>query len=217
MLRSLAVTKAKRLLGFRQGTDLDDPLIEALQEAQREVEKGRTLPFFLIARQVTISLTTPWTYANLPERFLREVEDEPVYWVDTESNYVPLAKVRYQQARSYWQSQGTLSTDDQDTPLQYALLPTQIAIFPTPTTDKTFYWTYFKGAELLTSDIENVWLANYPELLIGRATALVAEDLRDANGKAKGDAMYQRWAEVMRNVEADRETAGAPIAMGSDK
>lgn len=221
MNRSAAVTKAKRLLGFRVGADLDDAIIEALQEAQRELEKGRTLPYFLIVRQVSLSLTTPWTYLNLPERFLREVEDEPIFWLDTsdgDSRYTPLRKARYDQTRAYIQSVALdLSDEDQDTPLYYALLPTQIAIFPTPTSDKTFFWTYFKGAELLTTDVENSWLANYPDLLIGRAVELVGEDTGNAQAVQKGQKLFARWAEIMRNVEAERELAGAPIAMGSDK
>ena len=69
---------------------------------------------------------------------------------------------------------------------------------------------------MLDTNIENAWLANIPELFIGRAAELVGQDLRDPFATQKGQDMYQRWAQVMANRIAERELAGAPIAMGSD-
>ena len=46
MLRSVAIQRVSDGLGFRTG--LDQLIILQLQEAQRDLEKGKTLPLFLL-------------------------------------------------------------------------------------------------------------------------------------------------------------------------
>jgi len=79
---------------------------------------------------------------------LREAEDEPLYFLDSSSGdalYSPLKKVRYDKARFYWDNQNFDANSDSDDVVgqEYALRESTIYIFPTPTSDTTFYWTFY--------------------------------------------------------------------------
>ena len=49
MLRDVAVADIQKALGFR--TDQYDNCVAALQTAQRLLERGRTLPYFLLEEE----------------------------------------------------------------------------------------------------------------------------------------------------------------------
>jgi hypothetical protein len=205
MLRSEAVARIKRGLDFR--TVGDDNIVSQLQESQRYLERGKTLPHFLIFQE-DFALTAGTAQYAVPTRFLMEADDEPFHYVDDEDEYAFLEKLSYPEAlERFGQEAGA--------PRAYALLSSRnFVFFPTPDTDLTLTWSYYRGGEVLTSDIENVWLAENPEVLIGHAGMVYAKDLGNVVAATRFGDLYQeaRLGQIAEDIEVSREND--PIYLG---
>ena len=78
----------------------------------------------------------------------------------------------------------------------------------------TLVWNYYKAGQLLTADIENEWLLNAPEWLIGEAGERISRNLRDQDALASFQDMKQKArAAVFGDILADEDTLG-PLIMG---
>src|SRR5262245_783718 len=76
MTRSEAVARILEEIGFRPpGSPLDDLIVRRLQEAQRDLESGKTLPLFLLQENSSLLLLTGAHRVNLPNDFIREDPD----------------------------------------------------------------------------------------------------------------------------------------------
>lgn len=210
MLRSEAIGIIQRGLGFR--SDLEDEIVAALQEAQRLVELGRTLPRFLLQEDESFAVTSGSADIALPEGFIREEKGETFFYTDaTTNNRVYLEKfTNLQRLRE------TLSTDDIEAgkPQAYYLRKATVAILPERDTSYTLTWSYYKKADLLDTDIENAWLEFAPDILIGKAGMSVAEaiGLSDAGMQVRHTSFANRYTtawnamladDIMREEEAD--------------
>ena len=78
----------------------------------------------------------------------------------------------------------------------------------------TTYWTFYKAATLLDSDIENAWLANAANYLIGLAGMIVAGDLRDQGAMQKFTQMAKMGGQSYMGDIVEDELAGRPLMMG---
>lgn len=213
VLRSLAVARIARGLGFRSG--LDTVIIDALQEAQRSLEAGdKTRPRFLLQEDATLTLAAATHATTLPTGFLGIKDDERPHFVGTSSDTpIFLTPKSYEDAVV---SQ-IRTADTPRGPSIYVLRTTTIDFITTADVAYIFTWSYYKSAALLTTDIENVWLANAPDWLNGEAGLLVAMDLRDKAAVEIFTGMARRGRAMCFGDIVSREDNESPRAMGSNQ
>jgi hypothetical protein len=219
MLRSEAISIIKRGLGFRQTQDA--AIIAALQEAQRIMELGHTLPEWLLVYDQAVTVTAGVPTITLPTGFIRMPDDFDLYYINSDSARVFIPRKNYTEAYQAYVASG----DENDTPdgvdSTYPKVwvrrgKTAGLVIPTPTVSFTAYMTFYKAAATLDSDVENLWLANVPDLLIGMAGMTVAGNLRDNAAYAQ----FQQRANLagrshMGDIIED-ELAGRGLIMGRD-
>lgn len=215
MILSIAIQRVKDGLGFRTGTVLDARITLRFQEAQRDLERGKTLPFFLKREDQTLTLLSGTSRVTIPADFLREDDSNPLHYTPTGTNK-PFFLKRVNVYRDA--VEGNIKAVSVPTgPKVYVSRLTFLDFITTADRTYTLTWTYYRAAELLTSDIQNLWLASAPEWLIGEAGLRMAADLRDTNGLA----IFTKMRDVGRadcfaeTVAA--EEAGAAYEMGADQ
>lgn len=208
MLRSVAVARVQQGLGFR--SDLETQIIAALQEAQREHEIGTTLPWFLIEKDATIATAAATRAIAFPTGFLRLVEYEGPYYEDPDDGISYLAVRPYDEALQYYEA------FDAGAPRCLAIRSDGFAVFPLPDDVYSISLSYYKAADLLDADIENAWLANFPDLLINRAGMLIAEDLEHSIAYQKFERKYTFWRTKFYSEIAAREDQNMPRMMGAN-
>lgn len=219
MLGSEAIRIIKRGLGFRQTQD--DAILAALQEAQRTLELGHTLPEWLLVYDQAITVTAASNAITLPSGFIRMHDDYDLYYVNSDSARVFIPRRNYTEAYQAYIASG----DENDTPDSVDSVYPQVwvrrgktagLLIPTPSVSFTAYLTFYKSADLITPAGENAWLANAPDVLIGMAGMTVAGNLRDT-------AAYQAFSQraniagksFMGDIIED-ELAGRGLIMGRD-
>jgi hypothetical protein len=218
MLRSEAITIIKRGLGFRQTQD--SAIVAALKQVQRDLEAGKTLPNWMLVFDASIAVTAGTAVATLPAGFLRVHEDYPLYWTNSENARVFIPRRNYTEAYQAFVASG--SEDDAATVMSSGSYPqvyvqrnkTTIEFIPTPTVTFTAFVTYYKAGTILDSDVENVWLANAANYIIGLAGMQVAGDLRDAGALQKFTTMAKMGSQSYLGDIVEDELAGRPLIMG---
>lgn len=205
MLRSVAVARIKQGLAFRR--NLDDVCVGALQEAQREFEIGTTLPWFLISKDQPLLTVASTREIALPTNFIRFVEDEGPRYVTTDG-------VLYFALRPFAELDYYYRSTDSGAPAALALRSDSLAVFPLPDAEYTITASYYAKAAVLDSDIENLWLQYFPDLLISRAGMIVAGDIEHAAAEKKFSAKYDMWLKRYFSEMAAREDSSAPHQMG---
>lgn len=216
MLRSVAVTRIQDGLGF--ATRQSDKIILRLQEAQRELERGKTLPRFLLQEQETLTLPIGVNYIAVPDGFLRLHDENPLHFFSTGSTKATFITV----TRSYDDALKAIYTGTSRPPrvaaLRYLKSIAKYALDFVNNADTTYtiYWSYYKAAALLTTEIENEWLANGPEWLIGEAGWRMAMDARDKEGAAIFDAMRKTGRAAIFGETVAFEESSGPLIMGAD-
>lgn len=211
MLRSVAVTRINDGLGFRPtGHSLEPKIVLRLQEAQRDLESGKTLPRFLIQENQPLVLPAGAHEVALPEGFIRENDDNRLHFT-----IAPSDRPNYLQSKKYNDASiANLRDRGAVRPSIYVIRKATIDFITISSTNFTMYWDYYKAGALLTTDIENEWLAGAPEWLIGEAGYRIAKDMRDANGvQLFDDLRTQGRAACFGDIIADEDAAG-PIVMG---
>lgn len=217
MLRTVAVQRIKDGLAFRTGTTLDTKIILRLQEAQRDLEAGKTLPKFLLQEAQTLSLAAAAHTVAIPSGFIRENDDKSIYYTPSGTDRPTFLK----RIRAYKDAVlGNVSEDsDAAAPKVYVVLKSTIDFIITADQAYTLYWDYYKRADVLTADIENDWLGNVEggsEWLIGEAGFRIAADLRDKDGMGLFDALRQKGRAASFGSLLALEESGGPVAMGED-
>ena len=153
----------------------------------------------------------------LPTGFIREDDDNKLHITDPNSN-LP----RYLRPRRYNDAVAeVMAVQRPDQPQQAFFAPIVYVIRKTTVdfvsfADKQYnlIWNYYKADDVLSTDIENLWLANAPEWLIGEAGGRMAFDTRDSDAKALFDDMAQKGrAAIFGNILADEDALG-PLVMG---
>ena len=222
MLRSVAVADIKRGVGFRPTQDTT--IIAKLQEAQRQLELGGTLPDFLLSFDNEITVTADDPEITLPTRFLRMHDDYEMYYLNDYDKKVFIPRRRYDEAYAAYVGSGE-ATDAGDVTENLTEGRPQVwvqrnkttgILIPTPTVSFTMYLTCYVGAEVLETDIENAWLANQPDILIGLAGSWVAGILRDKDALS---VFTQRYTMAQRRLIGDKvedELGGRALVMGRD-
>lgn len=173
MTRDEAIARIQQGIGFR--TDLNDQIAYALREAQRLLENGLSLPYFLVEEDQTLTVPLGTGAVALPDGFIREADGEGLRYYDTASaEWIFLEKKTHEEA-----VRATRGLDP-GRPLVYVLRKTSVLVFPERDASYDLTWSYYKRGAALDTDIENAWLDEEdgnPEALIGRAGMLIAEDV----------------------------------------
>lgn len=208
MDRDTALLRITDGLGFR--SDLATKVILRMQETQRDLERGDTLPDFLIKEGQTLSLLQVGNSVALPDDFLRRSSLELRYTPadSTISKTVPW--------RNYDAAYQTFSDRDPTGPSVAVLRASTILFFPIADRDYTLTWDYYAKAALLTTNVENVWLANAPELIIGDAGLRMALDIRNKEAQGLFGAMYKEARRVWFNETVIREYDDGPLLLGAN-
>jgi hypothetical protein len=217
MDRTTAVREIKRGLGFRQTQD--SSIVLALQSAQRILETGRTLPNWLLEYDAAITVTADVATFDLPEGFLRVHEDYELYYTNSDSARVFIPRRGYTEAYTAYVASGFDSevspTPTSEYPQVWVKRSDSVGLFvPTPTTSFTAYLTYYKAAEVLTTDVENAWLANAPDLIIGLAGIKIAGPLRDKGAMELFSMQYKMGQGSFMGQVVEDELQGRGLVMG---
>lgn len=198
MTRDEAISEIQWHLGNR--SDLFDQIVLALARAQRELELGHTLPWFL-QNETTLALPSGSADVAFPTGFIRECEDDAFHYVGT-NGLLYLEKMPI--------SIGNRRFVDTDAgkPKAYAIKETGWKFWPERDIAYTLNYTFYVTAGTLASNVtDNSWLVNAPETLIGKAGSRVAEVIAHDRAKAMFDQMFlTAWAGVLAaNIERERE------------
>lgn len=200
MTRDEAVARVQQDLGFR--SDRSTEIISRLQEAQRLHERGLTLPSFLLLEDQTLSLTAGDPVVDLPDDFLRRSPNKPRFTPTNE-------KTTFLTWKNFDVARQTFFDSESEHPQIVTLRKDTLIFYPTSDVDLTIYWDYYKKDDLLTTNIENLWLANAPEILWGWAGIQIAQALRNKAAYDLFTATYKtavtRWFQetVLEEQEDD--------------
>jgi hypothetical protein len=220
MTRGEAITRINDGLGFKaSGNSLEATIVKRLQEAQRDLEKGKTLPKWLILEDQTLTLLQGEHDIDLPDTFLRLDDDNLPHYTNLDS-FLP---TYLDHVRSYSDAvQRIITLQRPGEPAMTVLAPrlfvirkTKIDFISTADRDYDLAWNYYHAAMVLDSDDENLWLANAPEWLIGEAGYRIAMDSRnDSATKLFDDMRTRARAAEFGELLAD-EDSGGPLVMGA--
>jgi hypothetical protein len=199
---------------------LEPKILLRLQEAQRDLESGKTLPKFLRLEDQSFTIAVGEHAVALPARFIRLDDDNLPHYTNLDT-FLP----QYlESVRSY--SDAVLRV----TTLQRPGEPAQTVVAPrvfvirnatidfVTIADQTYSvsWSYYRGAVVLSDSVStNDWLTYAPEWLIGEAGFRLAKDLRDTTAVDLFDDMRQRARAASFGELIADEDAGGPIVMGS--
>lgn len=209
MTRDEAVTRIQNGLGFTSSASTY--IISRLQEAQRELEKGKTLPKFLLQEDQTLTLVDGTSTVALPTGFIRKSENDPIRYLPTgeETPY-------YLVERQFASALTAYAQTDASGPKVYAIRKATIEFFPTADRTYSLTWSYYKHDAVLSTNIENEWLKaeNAPEWLIGEAGYRIAFDRRDKDAMALfGDMAKKARAALLAEIIA-ADDSGGPYFLG---
>lgn len=216
MLPSAVKSLVYQRLSFRRpSATLDAAIFNAMNEVKFTLERGgKSLPNWLIEEDSVLAGTGGDAVIALPDSFIREVEDEPLYLLDSDGNKIQeLERGEYNQLKTstpYWS--GTA-------PAAYARRNTSIVVFPVPSEDFSLSWTYYKADTDFdsASDVANKWLTNFPYLIVASAGLIVAADLQDAAATAKFQSMANTQLAAYNTAIVEDEIAGRTYIMGGDQ
>lgn len=209
MTRDEAVSLMQIVLGFR--TDQSANLITALQAAQTKLESGPTKPWFLLSEKSTTTTVANERRVALPTSFLLEHEENGLRYIpaDTDEDPVRLVKDSLDQLEDYYKN-------ETGSPAGYCVDGNYIRIFPLPDDAYTLEMYYYKKAAVLSSNIENVWLANAAYYLMGEAGLIVAAALRDKTAiqeftrwRNEGSALLDNENESRKHENSSYQIGGA--------
>jgi hypothetical protein len=213
MTRDEAVAFIKFGLGNRTGTELDNAIVARLQQAQRLLEQGRSLPYFLKVEDAAFAVPQGNADVPFPVGFLREVQHETFHYPTQDGTaWTYLGKVDPETGNK---AMG-FRTDVVGRPGSYAIMKTAFRFFPKRDRDYSLTFSYYKrGTALDTNVADNAWLVNGPDILIGRAGSLIAEVIAHDRAKAAFDAQFLAGWNSAFAEGIMREEENMPTVMGA--
>lgn len=212
MDRAAAVTRIQRILGMR--SDLETEIIDALKDAQVELEQLPELPWFLITEVSSIATVSGESRVPIPADFIREVprdEDGGLFWFDStaavDEQWIELEKIGLNTLRNAYQSKS-------GPPEAYALDALYYRIGPTPDDAYTLKQVYYAKDDVLSTNIENKWLLHAAQLMIGRAGQKVAAPVRDPAAQAEFQRLEAQGMDLLLRENVARQEEGRTRQMG---
>lgn len=215
MTRDQAVARIQQGLGFR--TDKADEIVLALKEAQRQMERGQTLPRFLKVRNAPLSLLANTQTVNLPSGFLRRVTGDEGRINYSDVTYGP--RPRYLPWKSYDDGYRAYAEYNPGGPSIAVLRDVDIYFFPLADRTYSLQWDYYKKGDPLNNGGDtNEWLDDeqIPELLIGTAGMKIARDMQDAAAVQIFAAMEaEARASLFKDTVLEEDNDG-PFVLGAN-
>lgn len=218
MDRDAAVQRINDGLGFRPaGNPLESKIILRLQEAQRDLESGKTLPRFLLQEDQPLTLLSGASTVALPENFIRESDETRIRFTPSGTD-VPVFLVR----RYFMDAVQALLSDETEEatfPRLYVIRNTVIDFITEADQTYTLSWDYYQRADVLLTNIENVWLSDLSggaEWLIGEAGRRIALDLENAGAVTRFTEMRQMGRAACFGEIVAAELASGPLEMGAN-
>lgn len=209
MLRSEAITLIKGRLARFNDQVIEPYIIAELKATQAKLELDAVLPWFLITEEATVSQDIDEDRILIPTGFLREIDENAFYYVDSAGDKHPLQKMDYDDMVQRYGASGD--------PMAYALHGKYFRVRPVPSSGASYSvaMNFYKADTILSTDVENNWLKYYPELMICETVRVMAanytkdlktattaaEDFRAARGlmltneQARKDANRMYWSE----------------------
>lgn len=208
MDRDTARQRIQNGLGF--STTLADTIVLRMQESQRDLERGKTLPKFLLLEDQTLTLAQGASSVALPDDFLRRSNTMPRYTPTGTDIPTTIPWRNWDELRE------TLLDSDPAGPKGFVLRNDTIYFLPVADIAYTVTWDYYQKDALLTSNIENLWLANAPELIIGDAGMRIALDKRDKDAVALFTQMYKQARQSWFGETVEQEMDDGPMLLGAN-
>jgi hypothetical protein len=221
MLRDTAVLRINRGLGFLPaGHGQTNDILQCLEEAQRDLEKGKTLPRFLLLEDQPLVLATGEHTVDLPDDFLRPDDNNPIFYIHEDSN-LPHYLTPYRSYKDIVLAVLNSQRPDQpaigtDAPRAYIIRQSVIDFITSTNSTYNLTWNYYRTGGTLSTNVENLWLANAPEWLIGEAGRRMAIDKRDKGAVDLFTDMMQKGRMAAFADDLALEDALGPIQMGGN-
>lgn len=162
------VTLLLNRLGRRNDTTLQDSVVDELNQAQKQLERGRFLPWFLLQQMTddTISADQQLWLPSYADYFLRECDESPLILEDSDGIKIALTKGDHTALTKKY-----LNVDS-GIPKYYSLIGRTFHIWPAP--NKTYYprlWCYVGQRDIALFGIAatNRWLVNASDWLLSTA------------------------------------------------
>lgn len=216
MTRTEAVSRISDVLGFLgAGNAYETKIIERLRDAQRDLEKGKTLPRFLLQEDASLTLLSGTSTITLPAGFLRDDDSLPIHYYASGSDkpiflgrkpFINEVMVAYLISESV----GVVG------PKVYTIRKSVVDFVTTSDAEYALFWNYYKAADELSTDIENAWLANGADWLIGEAGLRIAQPLRDKEAMEIFTELRQKGRAAVFGDDLALEYAGGPLQMGAN-
>lgn len=196
-------------LGNRTNTTLRaNCLLEMNLVQSATLEGGPLLPWFLITTDATLALSVGVRELTLPTNFLRELDEGGRIEIkNSDLEWKTMTKGEYQELLVHWEEETT-----SELPLDYALLGTQIAVFPLPEVASPIRMRYLgTGATIADDAVETVWLKYAADLVIAETGIIVAskhvredpqkvKEFRDDRDKAYARLLAANTARAEANL-----------------
>lgn len=208
MTRDEAVAQIQFDLGRR--TDLVNEIVAKLQETQRLLEMGMSLPWFLKEEDASLILPVGSADVTFPTGFIREVADEAFHYASpTTGRAIYLEKVDFRLGST------AFATATPGRPGAYAIRRAGWKFFPARDIAYTLTYSFMKqAADLSTNVANNVWLVHQPSILIGKAGMEIAKVLQHKEATQKfADLFTAGWKAAFAETVL-REEENAPRSMG---
>lgn len=177
-----AVRRIQRDLGFRK--DRIEEVIESIQEAQDDLERGVTLPRFLLKEAETLALVAQTSTVALPSDFLRRSDNRPYFREHANDRATRLVWRDYDVAAEGYDQVSA------EVPRVISIRNEVIYFFPAPERALTVYWDYYQKGAKLEQDGTNIWLDNAPLLLVAAAGMKIADSLDNPTAQKIFNTMF---------------------------
>lgn len=200
-----------KLLAWRLGSrkNFTDRILAEMEYAQRSVlETNEWLPWFLETEMVNTVTTSGDNRVALPADFLLEIEEQHLWYVNSEGKELVLGKADY----DFLQARYALTENGE--PKHYAL-GAQFFIFPTPDAAYTLHLRYY-GADtsMVVDNVETKWLKHASDLVIAAAGKELAEKhiQNDALAVKYENDLVKAWTRLLNKHTAMQEINQSRVA-----
>lgn len=182
----------------------DAMILTELSLAQQRLEKEVVLPWWLISERASEQTVPGDERVEVPTQFLREVEVDSLWILDSDGTERQLKKRPVDVAKERHPGTGR--------PELYGLLGVYFRLFPIADKVYNILMTYFKGDATPTLLTENLWLRYEPDLLLAEAGSVIARlYLRNEAAAAKFEEHRREcYLRLVRNEDARHTTNTEP-------
>lgn len=205
MTRDELVEVVESRLGLRTG--LNSRVTAEVKMAQRTLEAGNVLPWFL---KKCVPITTPPVPLAKPTGFIREPDDVPGLRLYVYGVLTPLKKDDYDfliRREDLYPATGI--------PKFYAWNARGYHLFPQPDTTYTGeFEAYYHDDPLSLGSTENAWSLNLPEILIAQAGLAMAFTLRSTESVAIFKDNLADAVKKLAEMNQAHDVAGRTLVIG---